>query len=84
MTRGLSYSVHQACWKLLAVLIICGVVHAQTETGQINGKVVDPNGALVPNASITIKSVDTGSETTLRLGQKALIRRQILSRGSMT
>ena len=36
----------------------------QTETGQINGKVVDPNGALVANASVTVKSVDTGTENT--------------------
>jgi len=34
---------------------------AQTETGQISGKVTDPNGALVSNASVTIKSASTGT-----------------------
>jgi hypothetical protein len=36
----------------------------QTETGQINGKVIDPNGALVPNASVNVKSIDTGATIT--------------------
>src|SRR5262245_49844604 len=34
---------------------------AQTETGQISGKVTDQNGALVSNASVTIKSASTGA-----------------------
>ena len=36
----------------------------QAETGQISGKVVDPNGALVANAAVSIKSVNTGAEVT--------------------
>src|SRR5262245_45348686 len=37
---------------------------AQTETGQISGKVTDQNGALVSNASVTIKSTSTGATRT--------------------
>ena len=36
----------------------------QAETGQIKGSVVDPNGAVVPGATVTIKSVSTGAERT--------------------
>ena len=51
---------------VLALFALTTVVYAQTETGQITGTVLDPSGAAVPNAAITVKSVTTGSvrETT--------------------
>ncbi len=36
----------------------------QTETGQVIGKISDPNGALVAGAVVNIKSVNTGRELT--------------------
>src|SRR5438128_4196107 len=36
----------------------------QAETGQISGKVIDPNGAVIPNATVTVKSVNTTAERT--------------------
>src|SRR5262245_31376646 len=41
---------------------------AQTETGQISGKVTDQNGALVSNASVTIKSASTGATRSATTG----------------
>ncbi|HEX8117806.1 MAG TPA: carboxypeptidase regulatory-like domain-containing protein, partial [Pyrinomonadaceae bacterium] len=43
-------------------LVVCGAAaaRAQTETGQITGKVLDPNGAVVAGAAVTVKSVETG------------------------
>lgn len=49
---------------LLLLLATAGNAAAQSATGQIVGKVVDPNGAIVSGANITIKSVDTGREVT--------------------
>jgi len=54
---------------LLAVLLVlsAGLVvsaFAQTETGQILVKVVDPTGAIIPGASVTIKSIGTGFSQT--------------------
>jgi len=49
---------------VFAIALMAGVTFAQSATGQINGKVTDPNGAVVAAANVTVKSVDTGRETT--------------------
>src|SRR3954471_16094297 len=36
-------------------------VFAQTETGQITIKVSDPQGAVIPGATVTVRSVDRGT-----------------------
>jgi hypothetical protein len=58
-----------ADWKLAAralatvffALVLGAAALAQTETGQIIGKVTDPQGALVPGATVTVKAVNTGA-----------------------
>jgi len=37
---------------------------AQSETGQVTVKAVDPQGAVVPGATVVVKSVERGSEST--------------------
>ena len=49
---------------VFAIALMAGATFAQSATGQINGKVTDPNGAVVAAANVTVKSVDTGRETT--------------------
>ncbi|HXD30933.1 MAG TPA: TonB-dependent receptor [Pyrinomonadaceae bacterium] len=49
---------------LLAVMMMVGSALAQTEAGQITGKVVDPAGAVVAGATVSVKSVETGREVT--------------------
>jgi hypothetical protein len=49
---------------VFAIAMMAGAAFAQSATGQIVGKVTDPNGAVVAGAKITVKSVDTGRETT--------------------
>ena len=46
------FSLAFATFFLLAMF--CVGVLAQQETGQITGKVVDPNGAVVPGATVCI------------------------------
>lgn len=48
----------------LSLALFAGVARAQTETGQITGKVTDPTGASVPGATVNVKSVDTGRVIT--------------------
>ena len=49
---------------MFAIVMMAGTTLAQSATGQIVGKVTDPNGAVVVGANVTAKSVDTGRETT--------------------
>src|SRR5918998_698442 len=48
---------------LAALLLVAfsATAFAQLETGQITGRVTDPNGAVVPGASIIVKSVESGA-----------------------
>src|SRR5260370_1678783 len=45
---------------------VAGVAVSQTETGQISGKVTDPNGAVGPNATVTAKNTNTTAERTVQ------------------
>ncbi|HEX8293175.1 MAG TPA: TonB-dependent receptor, partial [Pyrinomonadaceae bacterium] len=49
-------------WALLLLALAPGAASAQVETGQITGRVTDPNGAVVPGAAVSVKSVETGAE----------------------
>lgn len=49
------------------VLLLCAVAapaFAQQETGQITGIVNDPNGAAIPNATVTARNIGTNLERT--------------------
>lgn len=53
---------------LLTMAVCCFfgvVVLGQTVTGTLQGTVTDANGAVVPNASVVIRNVETGQERTL-------------------
>src|SRR3989441_6237024 len=64
MRKGFMF-VLTLCLALAAV-----AAFAQTETGQISGKVTDPNGAAVPNATVTLKNTNTGAEKTAQVGDQ--------------
>src|SRR5690349_21340952 len=61
---------------LLLALLVAGVfsitASAQTETGQIVGKITDPQGAVIAGAGVTVKSVNTGVERTATSNQEGL------------
>src|SRR5215204_7312429 len=46
----------------LLLFALCPPAFAQLETGQIIGRVTDPNSAVVPGAAVVVKSVETGAE----------------------
>src|SRR5450631_3341238 len=43
-----------------AVALFCGCVFGQSTAGTLQGTVVDPGGAAVPDVTIVIKSASTG------------------------
>ena len=56
--------------SLLAVFLLLSLVpmsvFAQTETGQIAVKAVDPQGAMVSGATVTAEVVERGSTATMK------------------
>lgn len=54
----------------LVILFVCALssvslAQSQATTGNIEGRVVDPNGAAVPNVAVTATSQETGQEKTV-------------------
>lgn len=52
----------------IAIIMISGVgvfAQSQATTGTVQGTIVDPNGAVVSGATITVKNVETGFERTV-------------------
>ena len=46
----------------ISLLLFLGSAFAQGDRGSINGAVSDPAGALVPNAAVTVRNLETGSQ----------------------
>jgi hypothetical protein len=64
-----SVQISRAIWRVfagvVAVVLMCiGVASAQVDSGQISGTVTDQTGAVVPNASVTVKNTGTNAERT--------------------
>jgi Carboxypeptidase regulatory-like domain/TonB dependent receptor-like, beta-barrel len=57
--KGQSKSLRTA---LFVVAFLSGVAFGQINSGQLTGKVYDPNGARVPGAIVQVKSEETGLE----------------------
>src|SRR6185369_14063543 len=54
-------------YALLLLMVLTSVfVFGQAETGQLTGTVSDSSGAVVPGATVTTKSVNTGATRTMQ------------------
>ncbi len=50
---------------LISLALLCAATFAQSTTGTLMGTVTDPNGAVIPNAKVTITDTNTGLAKTL-------------------
>src|SRR5437773_514601 len=57
----------QCSTAALALLLCCSTV-GQVVTSTLYGTVVDPNGAVIPGATVTLLNVDRGSTVTRTTG----------------
>ncbi len=55
---------------LIVALVALPAASAQTVTGTLQGVVVDTNGAVVQNATVTIRGTETGLERTLNTNEE--------------
>jgi hypothetical protein len=71
---------------VLAAIVVCSAaMSAQTiSTSQISGTVTDPTGAVIPNATIQLKRVDTGELHSLTSNSSGNYTIQDLSAGTYT
>lgn len=76
----------QAAVTMLTVLLLCPVLSLvtlaqQAATATIEGFVKDPNGAVVPNARVTVRSDETGLSRVITTDENGLYRLTLLPPG---
>ena len=81
MTKNLSIKLLTGI--SLCILMFAGQMFAQNQvTGAISGKVTDPQGALIPNASVTVTNTGTNSSTTVTTSDEGTFRVTSLQPGT--
>src|SRR3990170_2238439 len=58
-------------WILIVGMSVF-IVNGQTVSGTLRGTVTDANGAVVPNASVTVRNTETGLERTVVTSDEGL------------
>jgi hypothetical protein len=66
------------------ITVLPGTANAQAVTGSIEGSVTDPSGALVPNATVTIRNTDLGTARTILTSRDGAFRASGLISGAYT
>jgi Carboxypeptidase regulatory-like domain len=85
MLKGFFNPRHTATGGLVSLLIIAMGLSllAQTAgTGALTGTVKDPSGAVIPNATVTITSTDTGQARTTTTGPDGVYKFSLLPPGN--
>ena len=73
------------CWFLTAAMLLLAAADLaaqSTTTGDVSGVVSDPSGAIVPGATVTLKSNETGRTSTAETNSLGVYRFSLLPPGS--
>ena len=66
-TGGCTFRAIRLVTILVTICLAFGVrASAQFDTGTIAGRITDPSGAVIPQATVTISNVDTSIQTTVQ------------------
>lgn len=84
MTRKFSTKFLFASLATVLALAVAGFAQSQGGTGQISGSVADSNGAVVPNATVTLTSKATNQSQTVTASNDGLYRFVLLQPGTYT
>ncbi len=63
------------------LLLTAGVVYSQTDKAQLNGSVLDPSGATIAEAQVTVTHVATGTRRTASTNEQGLFTLPFLDAG---
>lgn len=68
---------------MLVLTVLTPAIHSQTiTTGEVTGNAIDPSGAVVANATVLLKSLDTGEPRTVQSNANGLYRFTLLKPGT--
>ena len=68
----------------LMLLLAADLAAQSSTTGDVSGVVSDPSGAIVPGATVTLKSNETGRTSTAKTNNTGVYRFSLLSPGPYT
>src|SRR4051812_45219733 len=75
--------IHRLYMLMLSLLLcLSATAYGQETGGEIQGTVKDPAGAVVPNVTITVRSVDVGVNRTVQTDARGFCRIRQLPPGS--
>lgn len=78
----LMFSYGLLFFAVLAFGFVQGHAQSQALNGQIEGVVTDANGAALPNASITVRNIETGFERKITSDESGVYRAPLLPLGT--
>ena len=66
---------------LVALVVLFGPYTAFAQTGTVNGRVVDQDGAVLPGVTINVRNVDTGATRSTVTNEQGVFSLPALERG---